>query len=79
MCITQPVCVFAALGIQQAMRMRRIISSPVACPTLQYFSTISPNGTIFGEKIVFERKMCVLIFSTTFVRNISQSKKKWAR
>jgi len=23
--------------------------------------------------------MCVLIFSTTFVRNISNSKKKWAR
>jgi hypothetical protein len=32
--------VFVALGIQHARRMRRIILSPVACPTLPYFIII---------------------------------------
>ena len=36
------------------------------------------HGTIF-EKKVTEHKMFVLIFSTTFVWNVSHSKKKWAR
>ena len=34
-------CVFLALGIQHAMRMRRIILSSVACPALRYFSKLS--------------------------------------
>ena len=34
------------------------------------------NRTIFGDKKVTEHKMCVLIFSTTFVLDISHSKKK---
>jgi hypothetical protein len=35
-------CLSVALGIQHAMRMRRIISSPVACPALPcIFSTLS--------------------------------------
>ena len=38
------------------------------------------NVTIFKKKKnVIERKMCVLIFSTTFVWNISHSKKNSAR
>jgi len=36
------------------------------------------NGTIFERK-VSDKKICVLIFSTTFVCNISHSKKNWAR
>ena len=35
------------------------------------------TGTIFEKKN--EHSICVLIFSTTFVWNISHSKKKWAR
>jgi hypothetical protein len=33
--ITYSECVFVALGTQQAMRMRRIILLPAACPPLQ--------------------------------------------
>jgi len=32
----------------------------------------------FGKKVT-EHKMCVLIFCTTFVWNISHSKKNWRR
>jgi hypothetical protein len=36
------------------------------------------NGTIFGKNVI-EYKMCVLIFSTTFIWNISHSKKNSLR
>jgi hypothetical protein len=43
---------------------------------------ILPNclikATIFKKKVI-ERKMCVLIFSTTFVWTIYHSKRKWTR
>jgi hypothetical protein len=37
------------------------------------------SGTIFEKKKVTKYKNVVLIFCTTFIRNISHSKKKWAR
>ena len=37
------------------------------------------KGTIFEKKKVFEQKICVLIFSTNFIWNISRPKKNWAR
>jgi len=58
--------VFAALGIQYAKHMRRVIGSSVACLTLQYFSTLSHNGTIFEKKKSLDLKR-VFIFSTTCV------------
>jgi hypothetical protein len=58
--------VFVALGMQNAMRMRRIISSSVACPALPHFTT-SHKWQDFREKKGNEHKMCVFIFSTTSV------------
>jgi hypothetical protein len=56
--------VFVALGIQQAMYLRRILVCGFpGCITPQYLI----NGTIFGKKSVIEHKICVLIFSTTLV------------
>jgi hypothetical protein len=66
---------FVALVIEHATRMRRIILPSVACPAVPYFSTLSHKWGEFREKNIIERNMCVLIFSTTFVPNISHSKK----
>jgi hypothetical protein len=51
--------------------------SSVACPALPYFSTLSHKRHNFRNKTI-EHKMCVLIFSTTFVQNIFYGMKKWA-
>ena len=54
----------AALVIQHALRMRRIILSSVACPVIQYFSPLSDKWHDFRKKNI-EHEMCVLISSTT--------------
>jgi len=51
------------------------ILSSMACPALQYsLSTLSHKRHDFRKKVT-EHKMCVLIFSTIFVRLISHSNK----
>ena len=69
--ITYSECVFVDLIIQSAMQMCLITPSSVACLAVPYFSTLSHKWHDFLEKV----KICVLIFSVTFVRNISHSKK----
>jgi predicted transcriptional regulator len=70
--------VSVALVIQHAKCMRRIILSSVACLAVPYFSALSHKLQDFRKKVT-EYKMCVLILSTTFVWNISHSKKNSVR
>jgi hypothetical protein len=64
--ITYSECVSVPLVIQHTERMLRIVLPSVACPALPYFSTLSHKRHDFREKVI-EHKMCVLIFSTSFV------------
>jgi hypothetical protein len=64
--------------IQHAKRMRCRVLSSAACQALPYFSTLYHKRYDFRKKVT-KRKMCVLIFSTAFVWNISHSKKNSAR
>ena len=56
--ITYSESVSVDLVIQHAQRMRRIIFSSVACPTLQYFSTLSHKRQDFRKKNILSVK-CV--------------------
>ena len=74
---------FVDLGIQRAIRMRNIDIRGLSGSKI--FIHIIPQTTIFKKKKwnKIKKKLlntkCVLIFSTTFVWNISHSKKNWAR
>jgi hypothetical protein len=58
------------------MYMRHTVMWPA--PLYNIFPHYLIKGTILGKKIP-EHKICVSIFSTTYVWNISHSKNKWAR
>jgi len=64
-CVTYSECVLVALVIHHAMRMRHIVICDL--PRSAIFFTLSHERHLFGKKKVTEHKMCVLIFSTTFV------------
>jgi len=73
MSITYSEYVFVAVGNYHATHLYPIILLSVACPALQYLSTLSHKRTIFGKKVL-EQKMC-FNFLYKFVSNISHSKK----
>ena len=76
--ITHSDCVSAALVTQQAMHMPHIVCHLWPAQLYNIFPHYLINGKGFRKKVK-EHEMNVLIFFTTFVRNISHSKKNWAR
>jgi hypothetical protein len=78
--ITYCECVFVALDTQHEKKQTSYyIIICGLCPALPYFSTLSHKRHDFwGEKVI-KHKMCILITSTTFVWNISHSKKNSPR
>jgi hypothetical protein len=82
--ITYSESVFLASGIKHAMRMHHIVfcglpDSTIFFHTVPYTVRFSKEEEKKNGKKVIEHKMRVLIFTVTFVWNISHSKKKWAR
>ena len=69
---------FQYLLTQRVKLMLRVILLSVACLAAPYYSTMSHNGTIFGENKGTERKMCALIFYN-FSLKLFHSKKNSAR
>jgi len=59
-------------GVLTDLCLTRVLTDPVlssvACPAVQYFSTIiSCSNTIFLKKKIIEHKMRIFIFDTLFV------------
>jgi hypothetical protein len=53
------------------------VFSSVACPALQYYSTLSHKLRDFSREKKLLNIKCVLIFSVTFIWNTSRYKKNW--
>jgi hypothetical protein len=59
-------CVHVALLIQHAMSMRHTVTSFLSALASPYFPTLSNKRHDFRKQVI-EHKMCVLIFSNTFL------------
>jgi hypothetical protein len=72
------VCVAAVF--QHAKRMRYVIFPSVAVLDLQHFSALSHNNlSRYSGKKVIKHKICILIFSTRFIRKTSHAENKSTR
>jgi hypothetical protein len=67
--VTYSECVFLDLGIQQVLYCHLW-----PAPLYSIFPHYLINGAMF-EKNIIDLKICVLIFSTVFVRIVSHSEK----
>jgi hypothetical protein len=74
-CVCVCACMHIVLLIQH---MHHIVTSFVVPQAPPYFSTLSHKRRDLQENVT-ENKMCVLTFFTTFVYNISHSKKNSVR
>ena len=70
--ITYSECVLVALGTQHEMRVRHTVICGLPASTT-FFHIISNTTRFRGGGGVIEHKVCVLIFSITFVLNIRHS------
>ena len=64
--ITYSECVFVALSILYAVRIRPILIYSLSGSIIVFMLHVI-NGTIFGRKKIIEHEMRVLMFSTNFI------------
>jgi hypothetical protein len=77
MSVTYSECVFVALVILHAKRMRRIILSSGLTGSTIFFHIVSQTARFLAMEILDIK--CILIFSTDFVLKISHSNNNSAR
>jgi hypothetical protein len=76
--VTYSECVFVYFSTQHAMCMRNLFIRGLPGSTLS-FHIISYTHDFREKYKNLKHKMCVLIFTTTFVWNFSHSNKNWER
>jgi hypothetical protein len=74
-----PSVCLVALFVQCAMRMRHILIHGLSYYIIFFSTFISFTARFSKKKIFTGHKTCVLVFSTTFVLNISRFKKMYSR
>jgi hypothetical protein len=77
-CVCVRACACIALLTQHAKDMHSIILTHVASLASPYFATLSHKWHHFRKSLI-EHNMCVLRFSTTFMRNIFHYRKNLAK